>query len=66
MLKKKRFPEQVMKIWAAEICLAVCNLHEVGVVFRDLKPDNELLDRNGHVSTQLRGPIKRRNVLDAF
>ena len=48
MLKKKRFPENVMKIWAAEICLAVGYLHEVGVVFRDLKPENVLLDRNGH------------------
>jgi serine/threonine protein kinase len=48
LLKKKRFPEATMKVWAAEIGLAVGYLHEVGVVFRDLKPENVLLDMNGH------------------
>ena len=46
--KHKRFAEPVMKMWSAEIGVAVGYLHEVGVVFRDLKPENVLLDRNGH------------------
>lgn len=48
MQKQKRFSEGVMRVWAAEISLAVGYLHSVGVIFRDLKPENILLDMDGH------------------
>lgn len=38
--RPRRFEERTMRIWAAEICMALGYLHEVGVVFRDLKPEN--------------------------
>lgn len=48
MQKQEKFPEGAMRVWAAEISLAVGYLHSVGVIFRDLKPENILLDMNGH------------------
>jgi tRNA A-37 threonylcarbamoyl transferase component Bud32 len=48
MLRVKRFGEGAVRLWVAEIALALGYLHETGVVFRDLKPENVLLDGRGH------------------
>ena len=44
-----RFPEERVRFLAAEIILALEALHEMRVVYRDLKPENCLLDNAGHV-----------------
>ena len=45
----KKFPEPVVRIWIAELVLAYGYLHDLNVVFRDLKPENLLLDAEGHL-----------------
>jgi len=45
----RRFPEDVARIYVAEIGLALGHLHSLQVIYRDLKPENILLDDNGHV-----------------
>jgi serum/glucocorticoid-regulated kinase 2 len=45
----RRFPEDVARIYVAEIALALGHLHSLSVIYRDLKPENILLDDNGHV-----------------
>jgi serine/threonine protein kinase len=46
---RKVFSEDVARFFAAEIVIALEYLHCVGVVYRDLKPENVLLQANGHV-----------------
>jgi len=41
-------PEKVVRIYVAEIALAIDFLHNAGVVHRDLKTTNILLDKDGH------------------
>jgi serine/threonine protein kinase len=41
--------EATTRFYVAEIALAILSVHRLNYVHRDLKPDNILLDKNGHV-----------------
>ena len=50
MLTERMFPEDTAAFYMAEMVLALEHLHDnVGVVYRDLKPENCLLDAEGHL-----------------
>ncbi|KAJ7529645.1 hypothetical protein O6H91_15G060200 [Diphasiastrum complanatum] len=45
----KHFTEQAARFYASEVLLAIEYLHMLGVVYRDLKPENVLVREDGHI-----------------
>lgn len=61
--KVGRFTEERAKFYAAQITLALEYVHSLGIIYRDLKPENVLLDRNGNVRLTDFG-LSKEGVLD--
>ncbi|XP_022103150.1 ribosomal protein S6 kinase delta-1-like isoform X2 [Acanthaster planci] len=47
--KSSTLPESCVRLWAAEILLALTDLHATGIICQDLHPDNILLAEGGHI-----------------
>uniref|UniRef100_A0A8C4RPU6 non-specific serine/threonine protein kinase n=1 Tax=Erpetoichthys calabaricus TaxID=27687 RepID=A0A8C4RPU6_ERPCA len=43
------FPENLARFYIAELTLAIESVHKMGFIHRDIKPDNILIDLDGHI-----------------
>lgn len=46
---EKMFSDDIIRFYAAELVLALNYLHGLGIVYRDLKPENVMIQENGHL-----------------
>ena len=49
LIKKDKLTEEEAKFYIAELILAVDSIHQLDCIHRDIKPDNVLIDKNGHI-----------------
>ncbi|GAB6028091.1 Chromosomal serine/threonine-protein kinase jil-1 [Chamberlinius hualienensis] len=49
LYQREKFTEAEVKIYIGEIILALEHLHKLGIIYRDIKLENVLLDADGHI-----------------
>nr|XP_056714688.1 serine/threonine-protein kinase LATS2 [Euleptes europaea] len=49
LIRMEVFPENLARFYIAELTLAIESVHKMGFIHRDIKPDNILIDLDGHI-----------------
>lgn len=47
--RNQRFPDDHAKFYTTEIAIALRTMHRLDIAYRDVKPENILIARSGHV-----------------
>ncbi|KAL4483652.1 hypothetical protein ABPG72_006718 [Tetrahymena utriculariae] len=47
--RKHKFDEEQCRFYASQIVLAIEHLHKHNIIYRDLKPENVILDKEGYI-----------------
>ena len=48
-VKKDILEEEQAKFYMAELIIAIDSIHKMNYIHRDIKPDNILIDKDGHL-----------------
>ena len=62
LMARDILPEQEAKFYAAEIVMAIESVHKLDCIHRDLKPDNVLIDSDGHIKLSDFGLTKKLDI----
>jgi len=62
LMKRDILSEEETRFYMAETILALEQVHKLNYIHRDLKPDNILLDENGHVKLSDFGLCKHSDI----
>ncbi|KAI8792121.1 Serine/threonine-protein kinase lats1 [Biomphalaria glabrata] len=49
LIRKEILDENLAQFYIAELVLAIESVHRMGFIHRDIKPDNILIDKDGHI-----------------
>ena len=58
--EERKFPEHRVKLYVAQLTLAIGYLHSLGIIHRDLKPENILVDKDGYLKLTDFGLVKEK------
>ena len=62
LMARDILPEQEAKFYAVEIVMAIESVHKLDCIHRDLKPDNVLIDSDGHIKLSDFGLTKKLDI----
>ena len=65
LINNQYWPEDFVRFYTAEIILALDYMHKNGVMHRDLKSENVLIDKEGHIRLTDFG-VSKGNITDKF
>lgn len=65
MKKTKYFSEKTAIFYLAQIVCALDFLHENGIIYRDIKPENLVLDKNGYIKLTDFG-LSKENIIGNY
>lgn len=67
LIERDTLTEDDARFYVAEMIVAIDSVHKLGFIHRDIKPDNLLIDRDGHLKLSDFGLCKSFNVdMDAM
>jgi serine/threonine kinase 38 len=62
LMRKDVLTEEMSRFYIAETILAIESVHKHNYIHRDLKPDNILLDKDGHIKLTDFGLCKHAEI----